>query len=430
MVVGCDRRVQTADGASFPFQVGHVIDHRFHSPNFMNTIRTFTSRVSTRPCAALQSSAQVTRSVHARSLHATNVFYKKKRGTQNEDDADAFGDEEDLFASPSEAQTETKRSFPTSETTKYTGKLENRRSERFQLTKAAIMDHPVFAAAYAHYNPGNAGNSKTPHIHIRRLKRLHGPKRALLAKMITIAATRTELLEFVNIFKVYRQQGWHIDDLTRLDFIGRCIHLKAPDVALAILYHRPIFGFDIPTLTSARALMRSLLSTPYPPPDADKAPLPEDMMLPTETPLAHALLLANLFDVYALPPAESDKVTSALLLGASVQHLKAGTDTDDANTIIQLIRETVESKTLPSKGPVLNSQDPRVKDGKLMATSQALKERGKFTSEAAQARTAPLYSDELTVPERTWIKHRLDRFVEWAQEQGEDVAWVDELRTA
>ncbi|CAE6451573.1 unnamed protein product [Rhizoctonia solani] len=398
----------------------------------MNTIRTAPVRALLRPRAGLCPSTQVVRSIQARSLHITDVLHKKKRSALNEDDADAIQDEEDLFASPSEVQAENKRSLSTAGLTVSAEKLENRRSGRFQLTKATIMDHPAFAAAYRRLNPGKASSSENTQIQIpiRRLKRMHGPKRALLVKMITIAATRAELLDFVDIFKVYRQAGWHIDDLARLDFIGRCIHLKAPDIALAILYHRPIFGFDIPTLTSARALMRSLLSIPWPPPDADKTPLPEDITLPTETPLAHALLLANLFDVYGLPPAETDKVACVLLLGGSAQQLKAGSDTEDANTILQLVRETAENQRTQTEGPVLNSQDPKVKNGKLVATSQAIKERGKSTSEAARARTAPLYNDELTVSERTWVKRRLDKFVEWAQEQGQDTAWVNNLRVA
>ncbi|CAE6416828.1 unnamed protein product [Rhizoctonia solani] len=391
----------------------------------MNNIRSSSTRALVCPTAGLRS----TRVVQARSLHITDVLYKNKQATQS-DDVDSF--EEDLFASPGEVQAETKRNLSTLEPTGSTAKLEARRSERFKLTKTNIVKHPAFVFAHTQLNPDKSDKSNLLNyrIPIRRLKRMWGPKRALLVKMITMAATRAELLEFIDIFKTYRQAGWPIDDLARLDFIGRCIHLKAPDIALAILYHRPAFGFDIPTLTSARALMRSLLSTPHPPPDADKAPLPEDMALPTETPLAHALLLANLFDVYALPPAETDQVSRALLLGAGAQHLKAGTDTEEANAIIQLVRESAEKQTAQPEGLVLNDKDPRVKDGKLVATSQAIKERGKFTSKAAQLRTIPLYNDELTASERTWIKRRLDKFAEWAQEQGQDTSWVDKLKVA
>ncbi|CUA77823.1 hypothetical protein RSOLAG22IIIB_06808 [Rhizoctonia solani] len=332
-----------------------------------------------RPAVGLQLPTPVASSIQARSLHTTSVSYKKKQATQDGDGVDSFDDQGDLFASPDN------------------------------------MNNP------------NVSHGQIP---IRRLKRMNRPKRALLAKMITIAATRAELLEFVDIFIAYRQSGWPIDDLTRLDFIGRCIHLKAPDIALAILYHRPLFGFDIPTLTSARALMRSLLSTPHPPPGADKAPLPENMTLPTDTPLAHALLLANLFDLYALPPAETDQVARALLLGAGAQQLKAGTSTEDANTIIELVRESSENQKIQPKGLVLNAKDPKVKDGKLVATSQALKERGKSTSKAARDRRTPLYNSELTTSERTWVNRRLDRFVEWAQEQGQDTTWVDKLKIA
>ncbi|CAE6468027.1 unnamed protein product [Rhizoctonia solani] len=398
----------------------------------MNITRAATPRGLARPIVGLRPCAQVVTSVLARSLHVTRISNKKKQTAQNDDDADAFEDDGDLFASPSQAQLELKHKLTTPGATSSAEKLASRRSDRFQLTKATIMDHPVFAAAYAQYyaDKGNSSTVASNQIPARRLKRMHGPKRALLAKMITLAATRAELLEFIDIFKIYRQKGWHIDDLARIDFIGRCIHLKAPDVALALLYHRPIFGFDIPSLTSARALMRSLLSTPYPPPDADKAPLPDDIALPTETPLSHALLLANLFDIYALPPAETDSVARALLLGASAQELKAAADTENANTIIQRIQAATEAPSPSPEGPVLKSQDPRVKDGKLVATSQALKERGKFTSQAARAQTTLLYNEQLTSSERTWIKRRLDRFVEWSQEQGQEVAWVDKLRVA
>ncbi|CAE7095735.1 unnamed protein product [Rhizoctonia solani] len=402
----------------------------------MINIHSISIRALVRAATALRRSAPLVRSGQVRNLHVTDALYKKKQTLQNGEDDDAFGDQEDLFASPNEAQAETKSKVSAVEQIKSTGKLEARRSENFKSTKAAIIEHPAFKLHMVcmQRNEGisahKANNSYMTEnrVSIKRLKRMNGPKRALLVKLITIAATRAELLEFIDIFKVYRQAGWSIDDLARVDFISRCIHLRAPDIALAILYHRPIFGFDIPTLTSGRALMRSLLSTPHPPPDADQASLPEDLTLPTETPLTHALLLANLFDMYALPPAESDKVTRALLLGASAQQLREGTDTEDANAIIQLIQETAENQRARPGGLVLNGKDPRVKGGKLVATSQALKERGKITSKTARARTAPLYSDQLTISERTWVKRRLDRFVDWAQEQGQDATWVDKLK--
>ncbi|KAF8674903.1 hypothetical protein RHS04_06863 [Rhizoctonia solani] len=396
----------------------------------MNVICTATSRSLVRPVVGLRPRAGGVSPVATRGLHVTSISNKKKRSTQNDGDADDFDNDEDLFASPSQGQPEAKGTRPVAKG--YAEKLESRRSDRFQLAKATLMDHPAFAEAYTQYHADRGSNSSSARsqINTRRLEWMKNPKRALLVKMITLAGTRAELLEFIDIFKIYRQKGWHIDDLARIDFIGRCIHLKSPDIALALLYHRPIFGFDIPSLTSARALMKSLLSAPCPPLDADKAPLPEDIALPTETPLTHALLLANLFDMYALPPAEKDSVARALLLGASAGELKAGSDTENANTIIQRIQAVTESPSATPEGPTLDNQNPKVKDGKLVATSQALKERGKFTSEAAKAWTAPLYTDQLTTSERTWINRRLDQFIRWSQKQGQDVAWVDKLRVA
>ncbi|KDN45703.1 hypothetical protein RSAG8_04787, partial [Rhizoctonia solani AG-8 WAC10335] len=113
--------------ALFPFQVCHVIDCHFRQPNFMITIRSASIRKLVPSAAGLRSFTLVARSVQARSLHVTNVLYKKNRTTQGEDNADSLEDQGDLFASPSEVQAETKQNFSTAEATKSMGKLEARR---------------------------------------------------------------------------------------------------------------------------------------------------------------------------------------------------------------------------------------------------------------------------------------------------------------
>lgn len=409
------------------------------SPKFpqMYLTRLISGGASLRPVATLRRPAQLI--VTSRSLHATNVYYKKKPNARNDEDDDAFGAEEeegDLFASPSESQTQTKTDLTSPALAAQTANIAAKRAAHFQQSKEKLMSHPAYAAAIAlrKQNPDKDINLViTPdHKKPERIKLKHAPARANLALMTAWASTRAELLEIVDVFRVYRAKQWPIDELNRIDFIGRCRSLKAPDIALAVLYHRPKFGIDIPSLSSARVLMHSLLITPCPPPGAEGTPLPEDIALPTSTPLSHALLLANLFDMYALPPAETDEVTRALLLGGCIQQLRKGGDVEDANNFIQKARDWAETQKTPEKaeGILLDGKDPRVKDGKLAATSKALKEKGKIPPNVVLPEDVPLYSNELTVSERTWIKSRLNKVVRWAQDEGQDASWVEKLRVA
>lgn len=163
------------------------------------------------------------------------------------------------------------------------------------------------------------------------------------------------------------------------------------------------------------------------------------MALPTSTPFAHALLLANLFDIYALPPVEQDEVARALLLGACTKEAE-GEGSEDASAVVQKVREWAENPQPPkSEGVVVEQKGPGVKDGKIVKTSRALKMAGKPHMGKRPAQTpptivlpedVPLYSTELTTAEKAWIKMGLDRFVQWAQAKGEDVAWVEKLKVA
>lgn len=161
------------------------------------------------------------------------------------------------------------------------------------------------------------------------------------------------------------------------------------------------------------------------------------MALPTSTPFTHALLLANLFDVYALPPVEKDEVARALLLGACPK-VAEGEEAENFTAVMQKLRQWAENQQpTKSEGVVVNETGPGVKDGKIVKTSQALKMTGKAHMRKRPAQTPPtivlpedipLHTTELTKPERDWIKRGLDRFVQWAQAKGEDVAWVEKLK--
>lgn len=174
--------------------------------------------------------------------------------------------------------------------------------------------------------------------------------------------------------------------------LGRCISLKAPDIALSILHHRPTYGFDIPNLSSARALIRSLLSVPCSTPEAEKTPLPESMALPVSTPLTRGLLLANLFDTYALPRAEADPVARVLLLGRAIRELEEKGDVEDANKTIQLVREQSTA-----------ASDTKSKSGSSI--------QGAITS-----------------PERYWARGELNKVAEWGEKHGQDISWTDKLK--
>ncbi|KAG8746259.1 hypothetical protein FRC10_005508 [Ceratobasidium sp. 414] len=412
----------------------------------MSFLRAFKSAGSTSRGVSLQRStpqlAAITRSLHLSRVARTPVQKSKKSTKNNDEDEDAFSiEEEELFATPADprATADVKGSISQE------AKIAEGRAKRFQQAKNKLLANPAYAAYY-HWREQNAGKPSDSPIAEDTVEQKHAramdpPRRAVLAKMIIYASTRAELLEIVDTLSIFREKRWLVDEINRIDFIGRCIGLKSPDIALAVLYHRPQYGIDIPSLSTGRALLHSLLYMPYPP---SGAPLPDHLAIPTSTPFTHALLLSNLFDIYALPPVESDEVTRALLLGACAKHEKKDVNVEDVGTITQKIRQWVQSrKTVedPNIGEVgLPAQGPTqgVNDGRLIRSVKAIKERGKVRPEAkifpvARAKLVPLehaflYNDELTTPERTWIKGGLDSFVEWAQEKGEDVGWVEKLR--
>ncbi|QRV82075.1 hypothetical protein RhiJN_10090 [Ceratobasidium sp. AG-Ba] len=358
-----------------------------------------------------------------RNLHATSIVQKTKKASKAAEDDDAFGSEEDgdLFAISEDTRPTTKVTSPSSQASK----IASKNAALFQSAKEQLLRNPQYAAYYywREQKSGKASDSPIADTTVlqKHAKAKDPPRRAILANMIAHASTRAELLEIVDVFSIYREQKWRVDELNRVDFIGRCISLKSPDIALAILYYRPQFAIDLPSLSTGRALLHSLLWTPYPPADT---PLPEHLALPTSTPFTNALLLANLFDVYALPPVESDQVTRALLLGACANPQYRDAKADDVEAIKQKIRDWVEAE----------------KPGgteKLFRSVKAVKETGTSSSAiktvpVASARTippehAPFYNRELTVPEKSWIKGGLENFVKWAQGKGEDVAWVEKL---
>ncbi|KAG9095551.1 hypothetical protein FRC07_011081 [Ceratobasidium sp. 392] len=338
----------------------------------------------------------------SRSLHGTTVARKAKKTPRNngeDEDAFAIEEEQELFTTSTDTRSAIETKTPTS-----------------QLRKTS--DSPI------------ADDT----VRRKHAKAKDPPRRAILARMIAQASTRAELLEIVNAFSIFREKKWPIDELNRIDFIGRCISLKTPDIALAVLYHRPQFGIDIPTLSTGRALLHSLIYAPYPPPNT---PLPDHLSLPTSTPFTHALLLSNLFDVYALPPVESDEVTRALLLGACANYENKDMQAEDVGTITQRIRQWTDSQQATKEaGTEISAQG--TKSEKLVRSVKAVKERGKTSVEKKIAPVAsaklipperiPLYSNDLTAPERKWIRAGLDSFIEWAQEKGEEVAWVEKLR--
>ncbi|KAG9081206.1 hypothetical protein FS749_007820 [Ceratobasidium sp. UAMH 11750] len=387
----------------------------------MNYLRAFKSAGSTSRGAVLQRSTSQLAAT-SRSLHLSGIVRKSQRSKNNDEDEDAFPvEEEDLFAAPVDTRPTVEVKMSAAEA----AKIAANRAERFRKTKDELLANPAYAAYYR-WREQNSGKPSGSPIADGTVRKKHAkakdpPRRALLTRMTSHASTRAELLEIVDVFSIYREMRWPVDELNRIDFIGRCISLKSPDIALAVLYHRPQYGIDIPSLSTGRALLHSLLYTPYPPPET---PLPDHLAIPTSTPFTHALLLSNLFDVYALPSVESDEVTRALLLGACANHEKKDANAEDVGTITQKIREWVQSqKTVEDPGvggvvPAAQEPTQGAKDGKLARSVKAIKERGKIS----------LYNGELTVSERTWIAGGLDSFVKWAQEKGEDVAWVEKLR--
>jgi len=80
---------------------------------------------------------------------------------------------------------------------------------------------------------------------------------------------------------------------------GRCVHLKYPELGLKALQNRPMYGVDVPSLTSARHLLKALA---YRRTGADSTAALRD-----------SLALAEVFPLYGLPPASKDVISCAIL---------------------------------------------------------------------------------------------------------------------
>lgn len=132
----------------------------------------------------------------------------------------------------------------------------------------------------------------------RRLVR-HGALRQLAA----LADTPEQLRNVAALFPDWARCGYTLDDDTATTYIGRCISMGKPQIAVTLLLNGHKHKFNLPSLPVARKLLQALIASG------------------TST-LRNTLSYAAIYTAYHLPPAAEDPASCAMLINAC---LKAGT---------------------------------------------------------------------------------------------------------
>ncbi|EJD46074.1 hypothetical protein AURDEDRAFT_184420 [Auricularia subglabra TFB-10046 SS5] len=136
-------------------------------------------------------------------------------------------------------------------------------------------------------------------VHWERKLVRHGALRQLAA----LADTPEQLRNVAALFPDWARCGYTLDDDTATTYIGRCISLGRPQIAVTLLLNGHKHKFNLPSLPAARKLLQALIGSG------------------TST-LRNTLSYAAIYTAYHLPPAAEDPASCAMLIDAC---LKAGT---------------------------------------------------------------------------------------------------------
>ncbi|KAG8758263.1 hypothetical protein FRC12_010060, partial [Ceratobasidium sp. 428] len=155
----------------------------------------------------------------------SDAAYKGKKGSKGSDqDEDAFviEEEQELFATPADTRPTTDVKISGSQS----HKLAQNRAKYFQKAKEDLLSNPEYAAYHGWREQNSVEPGKLPDSPIadntvrqKHAKAKDPPRRAILARMISHASTRPELLDIVNVFSIFREKKWPVDELNRIDFI-------------------------------------------------------------------------------------------------------------------------------------------------------------------------------------------------------------------
>lgn len=178
------------------------------------------------------------------------------------------------------------------------------------------------------------------------------PTRDVLAPLVELVQNKMHLDDLTDIVAGWREAKRAIDPQTSGAIISRCVTLKHPEVALALLANRPRYGVDLTSLSSARSLLHSLCERAQEASLAD--PESDDFASVTSSPFNDVVLLAALYPQYRLPEAFEDPITTGILLS-----LTKSSQSEEAQRLQQDLLDISKSRQGESTVRVEASKEER-----------------------------------------------------------------------
>ena len=151
------------------------------------------------------------------------------------------------------------------------------------------------------------------------------PRRSTVTLLTGLSETKEDLEKALEVIAAWRTVAMPPDSKTADDFIGmsasswrcvlsdihylgRCIHLRHPEIALEVVVNRPKYGMDMPSLNTARRLLQGLSQA--------REGYNEEQIL------NECLALAEVYPVYGFPPATQDVVSCSILAKVLFRRIK------------------------------------------------------------------------------------------------------------
>lgn len=143
------------------------------------------------------------------------------------------------------------------------------------------------------------------------------PRKSTVVRLISLAKGKEDLRKILDVIAAFRNISRPPDLKTCDDFLGRCITLGHPEIALEALQKRSKYGVDIPSLVTARRLLHALSR-------------PSSKI--THQILSDTLQFAELYPTYGLPPASTDVFSCATVASAISRFVLESPEQEDPQT--------------------------------------------------------------------------------------------------
>ncbi|KAH7107340.1 hypothetical protein BKA62DRAFT_683073 [Auriculariales sp. MPI-PUGE-AT-0066] len=133
-------------------------------------------------------------------------------------------------------------------------------------------------------------------LHWQRKLVRHG----IFRRLAELADEPEQLRNVAALFPDWSHNGYTLDDASAETYIGRCISIGRPQIAVTLLINAGKHKFHLPSLSVARKLLQSLIAN--------------------GTTIKNMLSYVSLYNAYGLPAAITDPATCAMVIDACIKN--------------------------------------------------------------------------------------------------------------